>query len=206
MQVLPLADGNSAEPSNFGNFYELYAIAAAVLGGCSLRGGEGSIVGVIVGTALIRLVLNANTMLGIPSQLEPAIAGFVILAAVTSRVSEDPGGDEYVLTEKEWVAASLPKPSMVKAGKVVTIDQPFTVASRVPGGGRQRTEAGLPGRPWQRAVRRRDARGSRHPVVGAAGGSLADRYGPGPPGGVITSVGRPRGRRSPRRPPRASHR
>src|SRR2546430_14666935 len=68
----------------------------------------------------------------------------VILAAVTSRVSEDPGGDEYVLTEKEWVAASLPKPSMVKAGKVVTIDQPFTVASRVPGGGRQRTEAALP--------------------------------------------------------------
>src|SRR5207247_6583130 len=65
-----------------GNFYELYAIAAAVLGGCSLRGGEGSIVGVIVGTALIRLVLNANTMLGIPSQLEPAIVGFVILAAV----------------------------------------------------------------------------------------------------------------------------
>ena len=74
--VLFSVDGNSAEPSNFGNFYELYAIAAAVLGGCSLRGGEGSIAGVIVGTALIRLVLNANTMLNIPTQLEPAIVGF----------------------------------------------------------------------------------------------------------------------------------
>src|SRR5206468_12004199 len=47
----------------------------------------------------------------------------VILAAITSRVSERPGEDEYVLTEKEWTAASLPKPSMVKAGKIVTIDQ-----------------------------------------------------------------------------------
>src|SRR5256886_16319593 len=80
--VLFVLDVNSAQPADFGNFYGLYAIAAAVLGGCSLRGGEGSIVGVIVGTALIRLVLNANTMLGIPSQLEPAIVGFVILAAV----------------------------------------------------------------------------------------------------------------------------
>ncbi len=34
---------NSVSPSSHGNFYELYAIAAAVLGGCSLRGGEGSI-------------------------------------------------------------------------------------------------------------------------------------------------------------------
>lgn len=32
--------GNSAPPRAFGNFYELYAIAAAVLGRCSLRGGE----------------------------------------------------------------------------------------------------------------------------------------------------------------------
>ena len=37
-------------PSGHGNFYELYAIAAAVLGGFSLRGGEGSIVGVVLGT------------------------------------------------------------------------------------------------------------------------------------------------------------
>jgi mRNA interferase MazF len=47
----------------------------------------------------------------------------VILAAVTSRVSDRPSEDEYVLTAKEWAAAALPKPSMVKAGKIVTIDQ-----------------------------------------------------------------------------------
>jgi mRNA interferase MazF len=47
----------------------------------------------------------------------------IILAAVTSQVSEGPSEDEYVLAEKEWTVASLPKPSMVKAGKIVTIDQ-----------------------------------------------------------------------------------
>jgi ribose transport system permease protein len=36
---------NSISPASHGNFYELYAIAAAVVGGCSLRGGEGSVLG-----------------------------------------------------------------------------------------------------------------------------------------------------------------
>ena len=40
----------SISPASHGNFYELYAIAAAVLGGCSLRGGEGSILGIVLGT------------------------------------------------------------------------------------------------------------------------------------------------------------
>jgi len=38
---------NSISPSNHGNSFELYGIAAAVLGGCSLRGGEGSILGIL---------------------------------------------------------------------------------------------------------------------------------------------------------------
>jgi ribose transport system permease protein len=75
---------NSAQPSGFGNFYELYAIAAAVLGGCSLRGGEASILGVIVGSALIRLIYNSINMLGIPTQLEFAIMGTVILVGVAA--------------------------------------------------------------------------------------------------------------------------
>jgi ribose transport system permease protein len=65
-----------------GNFYELYAIAAAVLGGCSLRGGEGTILGVVLGTALIRVLYNATNVLGIPTQLEFATIGIVILAGV----------------------------------------------------------------------------------------------------------------------------
>ena len=73
---------NSISPSSFGNFYELYAIAAAVLGGCSLRGGEGSILGVIIGTALMQTLNNMILLMGIPDTLEFTIIGFVILIGV----------------------------------------------------------------------------------------------------------------------------
>jgi ribose transport system permease protein len=42
--------------------YELYAIAAAVLGGCSLRGGEGTIVGIVIGSAMMRVIDNGINM------------------------------------------------------------------------------------------------------------------------------------------------
>ncbi|MEM7698988.1 MAG: ABC transporter permease [Verrucomicrobiota bacterium] len=79
--VLFVLDNNQAMPSSFGNFYELYAIAAAVLGGCSLRGGSGTILGVLIGTALIRLISNMiNLVDSIPSNIEFAVIGGVILA------------------------------------------------------------------------------------------------------------------------------
>src|SRR6202012_2104459 len=73
---------NSVSPSSFGNFYELYAIAAAVLGGCSLRGGEGSIFGIVLGTALLQVLQNLVNILGIPSSLNFAVMGTVILLGV----------------------------------------------------------------------------------------------------------------------------
>ena len=80
--ILFALDVNSVQPAAHGNFYELYAIAAAVLGGCSLRGGEGSILGVVIGAAVMRLLYNAINISGIPTQLEFAIIGAVILAGV----------------------------------------------------------------------------------------------------------------------------
>jgi ribose transport system permease protein len=80
--ILFALDVNSVQPASFGNFYELYAIAAAVLGGCSLRGGEGTILGVIIGAAVLRVLYNAINILGIPTRLEFAIIGAVILAGV----------------------------------------------------------------------------------------------------------------------------
>ena len=77
--ILFALDVNSVQPASMGNFYELYAIAAAVLGGCSLRGGEGSILGVVLGAAVMRVLYNAIVLLGIPSQLEFAIVGGVLL-------------------------------------------------------------------------------------------------------------------------------
>ncbi len=73
---------NSVSPSNHGNFYELYAIAAAVLGGCSLRGGEGSIIGIVIGTALLQVLQNLVNLLGIPSALNFAVMGTVVLLGV----------------------------------------------------------------------------------------------------------------------------
>lgn len=73
---------NSVSPSSHGNFYELYGIAAAVLGGCSLRGGEGSVVGILLGTALLQVLQNLVNLLGIPSSLNFAVMGSVILLGV----------------------------------------------------------------------------------------------------------------------------
>ncbi len=62
----------------------------SVLGGCSLRGGEGSILGVVIGAAIMRVLYNSINLLGIPTQLEFAIIGTVILIGV--------GTDEIVRT------------------------------------------------------------------------------------------------------------
>ena len=72
----------SISPSSHGNFYELYAIAASVLGGFSLRGGEGSIVGVVLGAVLLQVLQNLVNLLGIPSSLNFAVMGAVILVGV----------------------------------------------------------------------------------------------------------------------------
>ena len=72
----------SISPALHGTFYELYAIAAAVLGGCSLRGGEGSIIGVVLGTVLLQVLQNLVNLLGIPSSLNFAVMGTVILIGV----------------------------------------------------------------------------------------------------------------------------
>jgi ribose transport system permease protein len=72
----------SISPAVHGSFYELYAIAAAVLGGCSLRGGEGSVIGVVLGTILLQVLQNLVNLLGIPSSLNFAVMGTVILIGV----------------------------------------------------------------------------------------------------------------------------
>ena len=81
--MLFVLDVGSAQPVDFGNFYELYAIAAAVLGGCSLRGGEGTIIGVVIGAAVMQVLKNSITLIdAIPTNIEFAVIGFVILGGV----------------------------------------------------------------------------------------------------------------------------
>lgn len=73
---------NSLGPSDFGSFYELYAIAGAVLGGCSLRGGTGNVLGIMLGIALIFILRNLVNLLSIPSELEYVVIGGTILLGV----------------------------------------------------------------------------------------------------------------------------
>ncbi len=72
----------SVSPTDHGTWYELYAIAAAVLGGCSLRGGEGSILGIVLGTILLQVLRNMVVLLGIHSSLELTVMGVVIYIGV----------------------------------------------------------------------------------------------------------------------------
>lgn len=82
--MLFIFDIGSAQPSDFGNFYELYAIAAAVLGGCSLRGGTISIAGIVIATAVLQVLRNSIIILGLGSELEFAVIGGVLLIGVAA--------------------------------------------------------------------------------------------------------------------------
>jgi ribose transport system permease protein len=66
-----------------GQGYELQAIAAVVIGGGSLHGGEGSVIGTLVGAFIMGLLSNGSDLLGISPYLQQAIIGAVIILAVT---------------------------------------------------------------------------------------------------------------------------
>jgi ribose transport system permease protein len=66
-----------------GQGYELQAIAAVVIGGGSLHGGEGSVVGTLIGAFIMGLLSNGSDLLGVSPYLQQAIIGAVIILAVT---------------------------------------------------------------------------------------------------------------------------
>jgi rhamnose transport system permease protein len=76
----------SSIPSNSGLGLELKAIAAVVVGGTAISGGRGSLVGTLIGTALLGTIGTALTFLGINPFWEKAIQGAIILTALSSDV------------------------------------------------------------------------------------------------------------------------
>jgi rhamnose transport system permease protein len=71
-------------PSNAGTGLELKAIAAVVVGGTAITGGRGTLVGTLIGVALLGTVGTALTFLGLNPFWEKAIQGAIILAALVS--------------------------------------------------------------------------------------------------------------------------
>ena len=76
----------SIVPSNAGIGLELKAIAAVVVGGTAITGGRGSILGTLIGVALLGTIGTALTFVGVNAFWEKAIQGAIILAAVVSDV------------------------------------------------------------------------------------------------------------------------
>lgn len=71
----------SAQPS-VGPGYELDAIAAAVIGGASLSGGQGSILGTVIGAFIITVLTNGLRVMAVPQQWQMVITGLIIIGAV----------------------------------------------------------------------------------------------------------------------------
>lgn len=73
-------------PSNMGIGLELKAVAAVVVGGAAITGGRGTLIGTLIGVALLGTIATALTFLGINPFWEKAIQGLIILAALISDV------------------------------------------------------------------------------------------------------------------------
>ena len=79
--VLIAARLNSAQPS-LGLGYELDAISAAVIGGTSLSGGEGSILGTVIGAFIISTLTNGLRILSVPQEWQTVVTGAIVVLAV----------------------------------------------------------------------------------------------------------------------------
>lgn len=80
--VITCANLSSGDVST-GSGYELNVIAACVIGGCSLDGGQGSILGVFIGSAILGVIKNGFILLRIPASWQTITIGLVIILACT---------------------------------------------------------------------------------------------------------------------------
>ena len=70
--------------ATYGDYYELYTIAAVVVGGTSLMGGQGKIIGTLIGAFIIAVIQSGMNQLGIESNTQKVVFGLVIIGAIVS--------------------------------------------------------------------------------------------------------------------------
>jgi ribose transport system permease protein len=84
----------SAAQPTLGQGYEMYAIAAAVIGGTSLRGGRASVFGAVIGAITIQTIFNGLTVMGVQDQWQKVVLGVVVLVAVVVDIMRRGGKEE----------------------------------------------------------------------------------------------------------------
>lgn len=139
--VLMTSRLNAASPLS-GEMYELYAIAAAVIGGVSLMGGEGGVLGTLVGALIMGTLRNGLNALNVPSALEGMVVGGVLVAAVVLDRARHRGA------EAEPTKRSRRRRALLLAGigavAVVSAAVGFRMASRSSAQARTLTVAFVP--------------------------------------------------------------
>ena len=86
--VIQVARIGSMDYANAGSGYEMDAIAAVVVGGTSMSGGRGSILGTVFGMLIIAVMNNLLNLMGVPPFLREAFKGFIVVAAVLLQKKE----------------------------------------------------------------------------------------------------------------------
>jgi ribose/xylose/arabinose/galactoside ABC-type transport system permease subunit/ABC-type sugar transport system substrate-binding protein len=136
--VLMTSRLNAASPLS-GEMYELYAIAAAVIGGVSLMGGEGRVLGTLIGALIMGTLRNGLNALNVPSALEGMVVGGVLVTAVVLDRARHRGTArrpvEGWLRYRKWVVAAVVTAALVVAAfafrstsKLPVEEQTLTIA------------------------------------------------------------------------------
>ena len=84
-----LAGRNSNVPADLGVGYEIQAISAAIIGGASLMGGRGRVLGAVLGALTLALAVNIINLAGVPSSFQKIVIGVILLLAVIANYLSD---------------------------------------------------------------------------------------------------------------------
>jgi ribose transport system permease protein len=84
-----LAGRNNNVPADLGTGYEIQAISAAIIGGASLMGGRGRVLGAVLGSLTLALAINIINLAGVPSSYQKIVIGVIlILVVIANYLSE----------------------------------------------------------------------------------------------------------------------